>query len=254
MILSKNKHLSFILPIFASCMCLSGLIYLQSNYYNNVLNQTEEINFSQKEQSEKILVNLQSKIPAFGFNNLMADWIFLNFVQYFGDTVARKQTGYPLTTDYFEAIVKYDPRFTKAYLTLSTANSIYAGKPEKTIILMEQVLQSVSPQLSDDASFLWTAKGLDELLFLGDTKAAKYSYTMAAKWADQRGDYLEAKKNLKTAQFLANNPESKKVQIAAWTMILPNIVEAQTRQQVINKINSLKAQSKVTERENKLSK
>ena len=52
---------------------------------------------------------------------------------------------------------------------------MYTGNPEKTIALMEKVLESVNPE-SEQAAFLWTAKGLDELLFLGDKEAAIKSY------------------------------------------------------------------------------
>ncbi len=40
---------------------------------------------------------------------------------------------------------------------------------------MEKVLESVNPE-SEQAAFLWTAKELDELLFLGDKEAAIKSY------------------------------------------------------------------------------
>ena len=35
-------------------------------------------------------------LPSFGFDNLIADWTFLKFLQYFGDDEARDVTGYDL--------------------------------------------------------------------------------------------------------------------------------------------------------------
>ena len=184
---------------------------------------------------------------------MRADWLYLDYIQYLGDKQARNQTGYSLIPSYFETIIQYDPQFTEAYLALSTANSLYAGKPEKTVALMERVLESIPPEISPQVSFLWTYKGLDELLYLGDTQAARKSYITAAKWASKRGDIIGkkiAKQNLKTANFLANNPDTTEAQILAWSMILPNLKDEQSRQVVIDKIQALKSELAVVNIEN----
>jgi hypothetical protein len=242
MILSKTQTINKILPYIFLSICLLSLILSQHKYYKISLNNDKNNNSLQKEKEIKATLKIQKKIPSFGFNNLRANWIFLNFIQYFGDKKARNHTGHSLIADYFETLLKYDPHFTQAYLTLSTANTIYAAKPDKTIALMEQVLQSTSPEVSPYTSSLWTVKALDELLFLGDTKAAHKSYNMATQWANQRGDELGkniAIRNQKTADFLATNPDTTKAQIASWKMILPNVRDSKTRQEILDKIESL---------------
>lgn len=188
------------------------------------------------------MLKAQRQIPALDYDNLVANWTYLNFIQYFGDRAARERTGHSLITDYFETISTFDPRFTQAYLTLATANTIHAGKPEETVILMEKVLKSVAPQ-SPDGSLLWTAKGLDELLYLGDIKAAQNSYQTAANVASRQGDRGAdlAKRYRNTAKFLAQNPDITEAQVLAWSMVLPNIKDAQHRQEIIAKIDELKA-------------
>ena len=65
------------------------------------------------------------------------------------------------------------------------------------------VLTNIDPNKSSYASYLWTYKAVDEILFLGDTKAAEKSYRMAANWASKRGDEegnLIARRNLETAE------------------------------------------------------
>ena len=236
-----------IISCFILSACSLGIINLQTKHSNNLIKQTPRINYLQEEYSQKKSINLQKLIPSFGFNNLRADWLYLNYLQYLGDKKARNNTGYSLIPNYFEAMIQYDPHFTSAYLTLSTTNSLYAGKPKQTIALVERVLESISPEISPDVSFLWTYKGLDELLYLGDTQAARRSYLTAAEWANRRGDNLGAKiakQNLRTARFLASNPDIREAQLAAWSMILPNLKNKQNRQVVVNKIQALKSDLK----------
>lgn len=240
-----NFRNSRLLSCLILSICTVGILKLQRQHYYSSINQTQPEKHLEAESRQKKAINLQKIIPSFGFDNLRADGLYLNYIQYLGDEAARNQTGYSLITDYFETIIEYDPHFTEAYLALSTANSLYAGEPEKTIALMDRVLESISPKTSPKTSFLWTYKASDELLYLGDTEAAQESYLTAAKWAIKHGDKYGikiAKKNIKTANFLASNPDTKEAQIAAWSIILPNIRDEQNRQIIINKIQGLKSE------------
>jgi hypothetical protein len=244
MFLVLFQKINRIVPGLALLICLTGIVILQSKQYSKSINQLNTHNYLQQEEELERLINVQKHIPSLGFDNLVADWSYLNFVQYFGNKPARDLIGYKLVPNYFETIRDRDPRFTQAYLKLAVANSIYAGNPEKTVALMEEVLQAVSPQ-SAQASLLWTSKGLDELLFLGDTKAAHNSYGMAAQWARLQGNNIDdtfIANNLKTALFLAGDPDTKEAQIMAWSTVLPNIKDNQKRQEIIEKINGLKVE------------
>jgi hypothetical protein len=53
---------------------------------------------------EQVQLELLGKMPTFGFDNLIADWVFLKFLQYFGDDEARQLTSYQLSPEYFEVI------------------------------------------------------------------------------------------------------------------------------------------------------
>jgi hypothetical protein len=236
-------------PYLISLVCFTGIITLQKQQHRQNSLSSSKIDYVQKEQSLKIALEAQKKSPYFGFNNLIADWNFLQYVQYFGDEQARQQVGYSLTTDYFQEIVRSDPRFIEAFFRLSTANSIFAGRPEKTVSLMNQVLQSVSPEHFPFAYLIWTYKATDELLFLGDIKAARNSYEMAAKWAEVRGDSFGKEAAIRpreTAQFLATNPDSKNAQISAWSMILSNANDLKTQQYVLEQIKNLGADITIT--------
>lgn len=234
-------------------ICLAGIAYMQLfqlSSLNDLARQSETRAQSLKEETlEGASLNLLNKMPSLGFDNLIADWAFLKFLQYFGDDQARQKTGYSLNPKYFEVIVNRDPRFIKSYLLLSPATSIYAGRPERAVALMEKGLKSLSPDISPDAYYVWLYKGTDELLLLGNTKAAQHSHEMAARWASMSND-PDAKRiaalSKQTAQFLALNPDSRQAQVNSWTLVLVNAVDKHTRQLAVNRIKALGGQVSIT--------
>lgn len=192
--------------------------------------------------AEKVRLNFLKQLPSFGYDNLMANWVYLSFIQYFGDDEVRDKTGYSLSPEYFEVILDHDPRFLAAYLSLSTSTSIYAGMPERSIKLMEKGLKSLTPWVPRKSYYVWRYKGIDELLFLGNSTFSAQSFTTAAAWASHYSDQ-ESKQvvflSQKTAEFLHHNPSSKIAQIAAWTMVLNNKVDQKTQKRATGAIEAL---------------
>jgi hypothetical protein len=187
-------------------------------------------------------LKLLAKIPSFGFDNLIGDWSFLQFLQYFGDWRARDVTGYSLSPDFFQVTIPRDAKFVRAYVFLSTSTTLYAGEPQVTVDLMNQGLKQLDPKIFDQAYLVWVYKAIDELLFLGDQKAAQHSYDMAADWVSlQPTD--EAKQSAayyrRVANFLRTNPNSKQAQINAWLMVLSNAVSGRGQQLAIENLRRL---------------
>ena len=244
-----NKIFKLLSPL-TPFVCLAGIVILQGQQYKKSVRQLNTADYLTQEQEQARLVDWQKQSPDLGFSNLKADWTYLNFVQYFGDKTARETIGYKLVPNYFAAITEIDPRFTQAHLRLSVANSMYAGDPEQTIMLMEQVLESVNPE-SEDAAFLWTSKGLDELLFMGDKQAAVASYKMAEKWVALTSDRPEdlTIKDLETALQSTDEIDLKEAQIRAWSSVLIHIRDNQRRREILGKIGDLKAEIMALERE-----
>lgn len=222
----------------------SSIFYLQKQQISSYFKQNDS-DLNRQEANLLSKINLQRKTPSFGYDNILGNWLYLQFVQYFGDGEVRDKVGYFLIPEYFKAIADRDPYFIEAYLTMSAANSIYAAQPQKTVKFLEQVLTHIKPEKFPYASYLWTYKAVDEVLFLGDIKAAEKSYRMAADWAMKRGDEegkIIAKRNLDTANFLATNPDSKLVRISAWSLILNNAQDDKTRRYVLEQIKALGAE------------
>ncbi|WP_319423126.1 hypothetical protein [Pleurocapsa sp. FMAR1] len=242
-----------LLPAFLPFICLAGIVILQAQEYKQSVQKLNRVNYLSQEQEQAKLIEFQKETPLLGFDNMAADWSYLNFVQYFGDRHARETIGYKLVPNYFETISQLDPRFTQAYLRLSIANSMYAGYPEQTITLMEQVLASVEPD-SEQAALLWTSKGLDELLFLGDKEAAIKSYKIAAKWAALEPSIPDSLtiKDLETSLKSTDEIDLKEAQIRAWSSVLVYIKDNQRSQEIVAKINRLQAEVLTLEQKAKL--
>ncbi|HEY9767720.1 MAG TPA: hypothetical protein V6C71_04325 [Coleofasciculaceae cyanobacterium] len=240
----QSKKITKLLAALSPFICLAGIVLLQSQDYKKSAQKLSSANYLAQEKEQSRLIDWQRRSPNLGFGNLKANWSYLNFVQYFGNESARETIGYSLVPHYFETITKVDPRFTQAYLRLSIANSMYAGHPEKTIALMEQVLDSVDPK-SAEAAHLWTSKGLDELLFMGDKEAAVKSYKIAAQWAalanSDRPDDLTIK-DLASALKSTNEVELKEAQIRAWSSVLVHIKDYARKREILHKIDNLKAE------------
>ena len=241
------KFLAAISPFIA----LAGIVVLQAQEYKKSVRKLNNADYLAQEEQQARTVDWQEKSPHLGFANLKANLAYLDFVQYFGDAHARDTIGYKLVPEYFETINSIDPRFTRAHLSLSVANSMYAGNPTQTVALMEQALESVDPE-SADAAFLWTYKGLDELLFLGDKQAAIDSYGMAAKWmllTNEEPTEDLAIEDLAVALESASEIELKEAQVRAWSSVLAYVRDNNRRGEIIDKITILKAEITDLERE-----
>jgi hypothetical protein len=235
--------MKYFFSILAIVTTLGGIFYSQSQYLDDAKINDRSVNDLTNER-EKERLELQSRIPTLGFGNLAADWLFLNFIQYFGDDEARKKTGYPLVPSYFAMIVNKDPRFVPAFLVLSSANSIYAGAPDTTVKLLDQALksieeQSVTEQIAARAQYLWIYKGVDEMLFLGDFKAAQHSFLMAKKLAETAKEDITAQRMQEVVQFLKTNPDRTKTKIAGWSFILSNAGDKKTQDYAVEQLRRL---------------
>jgi hypothetical protein len=206
---------------------------------NQPLTKAEYLREEQQVQSS---LRVLAKLPTFGFDNLVANWSFLNFLQYFGDDQARPKTGYRITPDFFKVIVDRDPRFLAMYPYLSASVTLYGGQPQQTVRLLQQGINAIPLAIQPEAYFLWQAKATDELLFLGRTQDARRSYEMAASWASQSKDpqmQAIAARSRQTAQFLATNPDSRRARVGSWYNILTNAIDDPTRQFAAKQIQAL---------------
>ncbi len=231
--LLKSDLLLKIVVIF---LCLTGVWRLQMPQMAKIqANQSSKEEFIRLEEQDKLSLHVWQKSPAFGFNNILADWLYLQFIQYFGDSTARSVTGYQLNPDYLEVIVQHDPFFVDAYLFGSTAVSLFAGRPDRTVEIFNQGLPHLSPKLYH-AEYIWLYKGVDELLFVGDSEQARQSYLKASEWGKIAGNQRLAMRAQETADFLAKNSDSRSAQASAWALLYSNAKDDSVRKLAIDNI------------------
>ncbi|MEI6426948.1 MAG: hypothetical protein WCO45_00970 [Pseudanabaena sp. ELA607] len=198
-------------------------------------------------------LNAIKQLPqrGFGFNNLIAGYTFLQFLQYFGDDVARVEhgTGFHLSPQYFDIIVARDPRFINGYLYLSTSVSMFAAKPRYAIKLYDLGLPYLSPKVLPYTYTVWRRKATDQLLFLGDAQAARESYLKAAE-AVENADFSRdpsplaevpyiASWSRQSAQWLESNRDLRNAQIAGWSLVLQTAGDKKTQQLVEMELDKL---------------
>ena len=238
--LCQNYLKNIIIPIFM-LLCLAGIVSLQMSAIKDREKPIDKTAYLKEAKQKALRLDLLKKLPSFGFSNLITDWSFMDFVQYYGDAAARQQTGNSLSPDYFEVLVNKDPRFVTAYFYLSPATSLFAGQPEKSVSFTAKGLKSITYTMPLSYQ-LWIYKGTDELLFLGDNQAAQNSYNMAAKWAkleNTETSLISGARATETAQFIATNPDSKRARIGAWMMILANARDDRARLLALRRIQEL---------------
>lgn len=253
MLLNSNfKINSYLISWAVILLCLVAIVRLQIPQLDLLLNQSKNASLPELKlalEAEKAKLNLAKNMPSLGFNNLISNWVMLNFIQYFGDNEVRDRTGYDLSPAFFEIIIDRDPNFLESYVYLSSSITIYAAKPEVSVALMEKGLKSLSPDMQPKYYYIWRYKAIDELLFLDKAKDAQRSFETAANWAALRSDPESqnvAAISRSMANFLAKNPASKSAQVGAWSIVLGNAVDDRIRKLAIDRIQKLGGQVIVT--------
>ncbi|MGI8934772.1 MAG: hypothetical protein ACR2FS_11930, partial [Phormidesmis sp.] len=228
----------------ALVLAISGAIGgLQSSALSKLKASSLEPPLTKQQLTDKLQqLDLLSRAPSFGFGNVVANWSFLEFLQYFGDDQNREVSGYGLSPNYLSAVLNHDPYYRPFYIFLSESTTFYAGMPDKTVSMIDKALSSFKDQKPADSYYIWRYKGTDELLFLDDGDEAQRSFEIAAQWAaesDDAGSQQMAALSAQTAAYLATNPESMEAKVNAWSSILTTAIDDATRERAVAQIRAL---------------
>jgi len=199
------------------------------------------------EKKEALQLKLLKASPTFGFDNLIADWVFLQFLGYFGDDAVRNQAGYSLSEDYFDIITRLDPRWVDIYLFLSNSLSIYEGKPKVAVEYMTRGTDALSPEIDQKAWQVWRFKGMDQLLLVGDIPGSIRSHQMAAEWTDNTSYQEFSSLFRNTAEFLKTDPDSKLIKFNAWLWVYYQTRDQRVRERAQQEIIELGGKVEITE-------
>jgi tetratricopeptide (TPR) repeat protein len=202
--------------------CALGILSLQQGRLRQIQTRAQSPALAQAQQA--LSLNALNRLPkgGLGFNNLIADWTFLRFLDYYGDEEARDQTGFGTSPIFFDVITSRDPRFVDTYLFLSGTLSYQLGQPELAMKYMQRGLDALSPQIHARAYQVPSFMGMDQLLLLGDTAGASQSYAKATEWAKASIDPQERKVAQvfnRVSTYLQRDPDSSSVRFWAWNLI-----------------------------------
>jgi hypothetical protein len=209
--------------------CTLGIVTLQRRQLQQIqsLAQTPEVAEAQQALSLKALNRLPKH--GFGFNNVIADWAFLRFLDYYGDDAARDKVGYGSSPLFFDVITSRDPRFVDTYVFLSGTLSYQLGQPELAVKYMQRGLDALSPRAHSQAYKVPSLMGLDKLLMLGDDAGASAAYGKAAEWAKESSDRVDqtivAQVFERYSISLKGEKDRSKVRFWAWTTVFAQASE-----------------------------
>jgi hypothetical protein len=203
--------------------------------------EVEATNVDRAVQQEREGLELLQRMPTLNYDNLIADWSFLRFLGYFGDDLPRSQTGYDLIPEYFELIVRLDPRFLEIYPFLSTGISYYLGNPGLAGQYMERGIQALSPEVNPNGYTILRYRGLDQLLLEGDIPGTIETYYRIADWFDRIGALDAALQFRNGAEFLKQNPDSVQPQFWGWQEVYYHAVDHRVQERAKRELLGLGA-------------
>jgi hypothetical protein len=244
-IIQKRMDLGILFNILLIALTVLGILILQNQSINKNQQVLTTESYQQQDKKDRQKLNIISLLPTFGLQNIWADWIFLQFIQYFGDGKARLATDYDQCPLYFKTIVGQDPRFVDAINYLDVCTSIFAGYPLESIQYMKNSLPKMKAKMEGvriRPYYIWRSLGIGQLLFQGKPLEAAQSYQRAIDWAKiyQDSESNNFINNLQqSVNFLAKNPDSKMAQIGAWASVLGNNPDEKTLKRVTKEVEAL---------------
>ena len=185
---------------------------------------------------------IASAMDAIGLGNLAASWLWLEFVQYYGDTPTRQQQGYGLAYDYLDKITQLDEHFFWAYRYVSPAVGFSAGQPRRVEQLLQRGIETLDPESQADGYRLYLDLAINYFLLIGDVEAGREAYYAAGEWYERaglEGDQPEIWRAL--GDRLVASPDSQEVRFKVWTQVLNLSADPVTQERALIELGQLGA-------------
>ncbi len=185
---------------------------------------------------------IASALEGIGLSNLAASWLWMEFVQYYGDSPRRRQQGYGLTYDYLDKITQLDEEFYWAYRYISSAVGFSAGQPQRAEQLIQRGLEHLDPQKQPDGYRLYLDLAINYFILIGDAEAGRGAYYAAAEWYEQAGLEGNAPELWRAlGDRLVESPNSKQVRFTVWNQVLNLSDDPVTRERALIELGALGA-------------
>jgi hypothetical protein len=192
------------------------------------------------------------RLISLGFDDLAADLLWLQLVQYAGDSAARAKDNGCLTEDMVESILAADPHFIQAYWFAA----FLIGGDQNQPAVADRILRK-GIEVNSNNWYLPFIAGLNEYLYAHDEQAAAHYYRMAARfpqapnWLERQAKILEARipsevKNANVWQTVYDSATSAEVKQRArdnlrriWIRIWKVAPTKSIRERAAQKLNEL---------------
>ncbi|MGQ9837808.1 MAG: hypothetical protein ACUVRV_07520 [Cyanobacteriota bacterium] len=229
----KNTLKNTLPAVLGLLLCGGILLQLQ-------LPMLARINLGELENAEARKdrnIALANVLAWLGYRNLAASWLWLELIQYYGDSSARTLTGYGLAYDYFDHMTRLDPNFFLGYRLSSFVLAYRAGQPEQALEILNRGLQHFTPETNPGAWRLYVDRALLNFLFLGDADAGRNDYYQAAAWREQVG--LPGDDFRQLGDMIARSPLSRRVRFDVWMSVFNSTTDRDTRIFVLQQLAQL---------------
>lgn len=131
-----------------------------------------------------------ARLMSLGFDQILADFYWLQFVGYVGDLDNRKLDRYALADQYLDLITGLDPYFVQAYWFAAFTVGSDQHRPQRAAELLERGIQA-----NPDNWYLPFIAGNNQFLYANNGLAAAKYYRMASKFPGAP-DWLERQANI----------------------------------------------------------
>lgn len=131
-------------------------------------------------------------LVSMGFDQVLADYYWLQFVGYVGDTKMRKLDKYSKADRYIDLITGLDPQFVQAYWFATFTVGGDQKQPKRAAELIDRGIKA-----NPDNWYLPFIAGVNQILYAKDDIAAAKYYRMAAKfpnaprWLERQAQIIE---------------------------------------------------------------
>lgn len=188
LISSGKNNLGFLLQVF----CLFALACIVHTSHDKFVQSFDD---GAGARTESLVPSYEAvRLVSLGFDKLLADCYWLNFIGYYGDTAARQKDKYRLADRYLDLITSLDPEFIQPYWFVAFTVGNDQKNPERAAEILRRGIES-----NQNNWYLPFIAGFNQYMFARDELEAARYYRMASKfpdapsWLAKQADILEAK-------------------------------------------------------------
>ncbi|HEY9732224.1 MAG TPA: hypothetical protein V6C89_09935 [Drouetiella sp.] len=171
---------------------------------------------------------LTVKLAALGFDELIFDWYWLEFIQYLGDRKSRQSDQSAKAERYLDLLSTLDPHFTPTYYFAA----IILGGDQNHAANAEKIIDR-GIAANPESWLLPYAAGMNQYLFAHNEKRAARYYQMAAK-LPEAPDWIG-----RQAKILEANIPSIIKEINVWDSMYRSSTDASVKQRALEKLVTL---------------